>query len=47
MELSYKDGCGVPVLVRNDLLINRVSKSYSVILFGAIHIAESYVAEKV
>ena len=47
VEFSCEDGCGVAVPVRKDLVINKVSKSYSVVLFGAIRIAESHVAETV
>ena len=48
MELSCKDGRGVAVPVRKDLVINRVGKLiYSVVLFGAIRIVESHVAETV
>jgi len=47
VELSCKDGCGVAVPVRKYLVINRVSKSYYVVLFGAIRIAETQVAETV
>ena len=45
MEFSCKDGRRVAVPVRKDLFINKMSKSYSVVLFGAIRIAESHVVE--
>ena len=47
MELSCKDECEVAVPVRKDVVINKVSKSYSVVSFAASRIAGSHVAQTV